>query len=125
MTWLRNSAASEEVNRRSVARSSVSWPRARRRARDRGGSITGGDDQVHHFTRRWHVPEEKAECVVDGLSLNEVIVVEDEDNSFGNGGDLVDCGCQDPFGRRRLRGLQGAQGSFSDAGLNGLQSSDK
>ena len=38
ITWLRKSAASAAVKRRSAARSSVNWPRARSRARGRGGS---------------------------------------------------------------------------------------
>ena len=38
ITWLRNSAASEGVKRKSAARSSVNWPRARNRPRGSCGS---------------------------------------------------------------------------------------
>ena len=47
ITWLRNSAASEGVKRKSAARSSVKWPPARNRAKGELWILTGGDDQVH------------------------------------------------------------------------------
>jgi hypothetical protein len=48
--------------------------------------ITGGDDQVHLW---WQVLEQKGEGVVDGLGFDQVVVIEDEDNPIGEGGDLV------------------------------------
>ena len=69
-----------------------------------GWILAGGDDQVHLWRQ---VLEQKGEGVVDAAwSLDQVIVVEDEDDPVGDGGDLVDQGGQDGLGRRRLRGSE-------------------
>lgn len=70
---------------------------------------------------------------MDGLGLNEVIVVEDENNPIGGGSNLVDQRGQDGLGRRwlRLRSVKQAQYSFPDVAgrflpvLNYLQGSDE
>ena len=79
---LRNSAASAGVKRRSAARSSISSPRARRRARGRAGIFAGGDDQVHLGRQ---VLEQKGEGSVNRFGLDHVVVVEDEDESDPGG----------------------------------------
>ena len=76
ITWLRNSAASAGVKRKSAARSSVNWPRARNRARGRWWILTGGDDQVH---LRRQVLEQKGEGFVNRFGIDHVVVVQDED----------------------------------------------
>ena len=68
--------------------------------------LTGGDDQVH---LRRQVLDQKGEGVVNRLGLNQVVVVEDEDEAFREGGDLVDQGRQKRFGWRRLRGMERSQ----------------
>ena len=68
-----------------------------------GRVLTGGDDQVQPSAAplRRQVPEQKGERVVDGCacpgeaSVDEVIVVEDQDNPIGQGGNLVDQSGQD------------------------------
>ena len=65
ITWLRNSAASAGVKRKSTARSSVSCPRARKRASGRRWVFAGGDDQVHCG---WQVLEQKGQGFVNRLA---------------------------------------------------------
>ena len=63
---------------------------------------------------------------MDRLGFDQVIVIEDEDDPVGEGGDLVDQRGQDGLGRRRLRGLKRAQRSFPDVAdrfLSGLDPS--
>ena len=96
------------------ARSSVNWPRARRRARGRCGSsrvamtrcICGG-----------RCSSRKARASWIGLGFDQVIVIEDEDDPVGEGGYLVDQRGQDGLGRWGLRGLEHAQCSASDGRL--------
>ena len=54
------------------------------------------DDRMHLWRQ---VLEQEGEDVVDGASFNEVIVVEDEDNPVGDGGDLVEQGGQKSLDR--------------------------
>ena len=73
---------------------------------------------------------------MDGLGSNQVVVIEDEDNPVGDGGNLVDQRGQDSLDRWRLGGLKCAQRSLPDAtnrfllggrlplGLNGPQGSE-
>ena len=103
---MRNPAASEGVNRKSAARSSVNWPRARNRARGRCGILTGGDDQVH---LRRQVLEQKGEGSVNRFGINHVVVVKDEDEIVRDSGDFIEQGRQNRFGRRLgLRSLEHA-----------------
>ena len=103
ITRLRNSAASAGVKRKSAARSSVNWPRARNRARGSCGSsrvamtrcICGG-----------RCSSRKVRASSTGSGIDDVVVVEDEDEIVLDGGDLVEQGRQDRFGRRRLRGSE-------------------
>ena len=103
ITWLRNSAASAGVKRKSAARSSVNWPRARNRARGSCGILTGGDDQVH---LRRQVLEQKGEGMVNRFGINHVVVVQDEDEIVRDGGDFIEQGRQNRFGWRWLRRLE-------------------
>ncbi len=66
----------------------------------------GGYGQVH---LRWQVLEQKGEGIVDRSGIDNVIVVEDENGVIRDGGDLVEQGRQDQFGRRCLRGLDHTQ----------------
>ncbi len=80
-SWLRNSAASAGVKRRSAARSSVSWPRARSRAKGSWWILTGGDSQMH---LRWQVLEQKGEGFVNRFGIDHVVVVQNEDEMIWN-----------------------------------------
>ena len=81
--------------------------------------LTGGDYEVH---LRWQVFEQKGESVVNGLGLDQVIVVQDEDNRSRDGRDVVDKGGKDGFGRRWLRRLKRAQRPFPKVGRSSLDS---
>ena len=126
--WLRNSAASVGVKRKSAARSSVNWPRARNRARGRCGILTGGNDQVHLWRQ---VLEQKGEGGVDGLrhvnrfGINHMVVIQDEDEMVRDGGDFIEQGRQNRFDWRWLRGLEHTQHPCSNIRRNRLQSSDE
>ena len=120
--WLRNAAASEEENRKSAARSSVNWPRTRSRARGRCGYLTGGDDQVHLWRQ---VFDQKGEGLVDRFGINHVVVVKHEDEALRDGGEFVDQGRQQRFGRRRLRGFERSQHTRAKARRNCLQGRDE
>ncbi len=104
ITWLRNAAASAGVKRRSAARSSVIWPRARNRARGSCGSsrvvitrcICGG----RCSSRKARAPS--TQCGVD-----HVVVVKDQDEMIGDGGDLIKQRGQQCFSWR-WRGLERA-----------------
>ncbi len=67
---------------------------------------------------------------MDGLGFDQVVIVEDEDNPIGEGGDLVEQRRQDGLGRW-LRGLKYTQRPFSDVagrflpGFNCPQGSDE
>ena len=111
ITWLRNSAASAGVKRKSAARSSVNWPRARSRARGRWWILTGGDDQVHLWRQ---MLEQKGEGLVNRFGINHVIVIQDEDEMVRDGGDFIEQGCQNRFDWRWLRGLEHSQHPFSN-----------
>ena len=63
--------------------------------------LAGGDDQVH---LRRQVLEQKGEGMVNRLGIDHVVVVEDEDELVREGGDLIEQGRQDRFGRGWLRG---------------------
>ncbi len=99
ITWLRKSAASDGVKRRSAARSSVNWPRARNRARGSAGS-----SRVAMTRCTWggRCSTRKARRIVDRLGVEDVVVVENEHDIARDGGDVVEQGRQ-----RRLewRGL--------------------
>jgi len=55
---------------------------------------------------------------MDGLRLDHVVVIEDEDKRIWKGCNLVDQGCQNRFNRRRLRGLECAQHTLPDVRVN-------
>jgi hypothetical protein len=75
------------------------------------------------------VVEQKGESVVDWLSRDEVIVVEDEDKSLRHGGNLVDQSGQDRVDAWWLGRLECCPGRLSDTGLaeawDGLQGADQ
>lgn len=56
------------------------------------GFIWAGDDDQVQVSR--YVVEQEGESLVDGLSGNDVVVVEDEDKRVGNPYDLIDQYCQ-------------------------------
>ena len=114
---LRNSAASPKVKRSSATRSSVSWPRAEPGQRQRR-ILAGGDDQVHP---RRQVLKQKGHGTVNRFGIKNVVVVKDKDETFREGGDLVDQGRQKRFGWRRLRGLERSQHSRAKARRNPLR----
>ena len=84
--------------------------------------LTGGDDQVHLWRQ---VLEQKGEGIVNRSGIDHVVVVEDEDEIVRDGGDFIEQGRQDRFGRRWLRGLEHTQHPFSNIRRNRLQSSDE
>ncbi len=122
ITWLRNPAASEEVKRKSAARSSVNWSRTRNRARGRLRILTGGDDQVHLWRQ---MLEQEGKGIVNRFGINNVVIVKDEDKIVRDGGDFIEQSRQNRFGWRRLRGLEHAQHAFSNIRRNRLQSSNE
>ena len=67
--------------------------------------FTGGDDQVH---LRRYMFEQKGESVIDRSGLDYMIIVENQDKIIRDGGDLVEQGRQNCFGRRRLGRLERA-----------------
>ena len=73
--------------------------------------LAGGDDQVH---LRRQVLEQKGEGLVHRFGVDQVVVVQDEDEVSGHGGDLVEQGRQDRFDGRRLGGLERSQHPCSD-----------
>ncbi len=111
ITRLRKSAASRGVKRRSAARSSVSWPRARRRASGKGGSSRVAIDQVDLGRQ---VLDQKGQGLIYGLGIDRVVVIQDQDKALGDGGNLVEQGGQDRFDGGRLRGLEGGQNPLAD-----------
>ena len=87
------------------------------------GILAGGDDQVH---LRRQVFEQKGEGMVYRFGNPErMVVIQDKDETVREGGDLIEQGCQNRFGGRRLRGLQHSQHPFANIRLNGLQSGDE
>ena len=122
ITRLRNSAASEGVNRRSAARSSVSWPRARHRARGRRGSsrvamtrcICGG-----------RCSSRNARASSTGSESTTMVVVEDEDDTVRESRDLVEQGRQHRFGGWRLGRLEHAQHPLPNIRRDRPQSGDE
>ena len=87
IAWLRNSAASVGVKRKSAARSSVNWPRARKPGQRELRILSGGDDQLH---LRRQMIEQKGERFIDRFAIERVIIVEDEDELIGDGGQFVE-----------------------------------
>ncbi len=57
--------------------------------------FAGGDDQVHLW---WQVLKQEGQGIVDRFGINDVVVVKDEDEILGEGGDLVEQGRQNRFG---------------------------
>src|ERR671916_2120492 len=84
--------------------------------------LTGSDDQVHPWRQ---VLEQKDEGIVNRSGVNNVVVIEDQDEIVRDGGGLVEQGSQKRFGRRRLRGPEHTQDTFSYIRGNGLQGSDE
>ena len=62
--------------------------------------------------------DQKGEGVVNRPGLNQVVVVKDEDEAFGEGGDLVDQGRQKRFGWRWLGGTERSQHTGANARRN-------
>ena len=62
---------------------------------------------------------------MDGLGFDQVVVIEDEDNPFGESGNFVEQRSQDSLSWRLLRGLKRTQCSFSNIGFNCPQGSDE
>ena len=77
--------------------------------------LTGGDDQVHLWRQ---VFDQKGEGLVDRFGINHVVVVKHEDEALRDGGEFVDQGRQQRFGRRRLRGLERSQHTRANARRN-------
>ncbi len=63
--------------------------------------------------------------MVNRFSIKHVVVVKDEDEMVGNGGDFIEQGRQNRFGWRWLRGLERTQHAYSNGRRNRLQSSDE
>ena len=84
--------------------------------------LTGGDDQVHLWRQ---VLDQEGEGIVDRFGIDNVVVVEDEDEIVRDGGDFVEQGRQDRFGRRGPRGSEDPQHAFSDIRRDRPQSSDE
>ena len=94
------------MKRRSAARSSVSWPRARESGDRQLWILAGCDHQVHLWRQ---VSEQKGEGLVHRGRVDNVVVVQDEDEGLRDGGDLVEQSCQERIRRRWLGGLERSQ----------------
>jgi hypothetical protein len=116
------------VKRKSVARSSVSLPWARYRARGRGGVFSGGNNKVD---LRRQVLKQKGEDFVDGhrringVGIDHMIIIENEDEVVRYCCKIIEQGCQNRFGWRFLRRLERTQHPFSEIWYDCLYSSDK
>ena len=84
--------------------------------------LTRGDDQVHLGRQ---VLEQKGEDLVNRFGINHMVVIQDKDEIVRDGGDFIEQGCQNRFGRRWLRGLEHTQHPSPNIRLNRLQSSDE
>ncbi len=123
ITWLRKSATSAGVKRRSAPRTSVNWLRARNRARGSAGILTGGDD---HVQLRRQVLDQEGQRILHRPGVEDVVVVENEDQIAGDGGDVVEEGRQGRFGRwRGLWRLEHGQYPVPDPGRHCLQGRDQ
>ena len=67
----------------------------------------------------------KASASIDRLGIKHMVVIQHEDESIGDGGDLIEQGCQKRFGWRRLRGLKRSQHPFAKLRRNRLHSRDE
>jgi hypothetical protein len=68
------------------------------------------------------VVEEKVENLMDGLRLNQMVVIEDENMRIWASGDPIDkCRQHTPGGRQSIR-LEHPKRRLGDSGINSLQS---
>lgn len=88
-TLLRYSAVSVEVNRKSVARTSVNWPRTLNRAMGRHGSPRVAMTKCICGDMR---SSRKAMALSMGSGINFVVIVKDKNERFRNGGDVMEKG---------------------------------
>lgn len=87
MAWLRNAAASAGVKRKSAARSSVNWPRARAGGQGERRILTRRDDQVQLV---WQMLDQKGEYLVNWCGINHVVIIKDENAMSRQGGGLIE-----------------------------------
>ncbi len=70
--------------------------------------------------------DQKGQCIVDRLGVNDMIVIKDEDEIFRGGCDLIDQGCQKRLGRWRPgKYLERTHHPFPDIRHNRPQSRDE
>src|SRR3954469_20794679 len=74
---------------------------------------------------RRQVFDEKGEGLINGLGIDRVVVVQDEDERVREGGDVIEQGRQDRVDGRWLRRLQHTHYTLSNRRRNGLQRSDE
>ena len=82
----------------------------------------GSDDQMQ---LRQQMVEQKGKSVVDRLSRDEVIIVENEGKSFRHRGNLVDRSRQERLDCKWLGGLQGRDDRLADVLVDSLCGRDE
>ena len=65
--------------------------------------------------------EQKDHASVNVMSVDDVVIVEDQDDILRDGVELVEHGCQDRFDRWRLSRLQEGDSTRANARCHGLQ----
>lgn len=86
------------------------------------GVLAGGDDEMR---RGGKVFEEEGELVIDSGVIDEMIIIEDEDDGLGEGGEGVDEGGEDGFDGWGLRGLEEGGYVLAEGREDGLERGDE
>jgi len=89
----------------------------------RQGRIGAGGN--HHVHLLGQVLQQKSEPFVDRPLGDEVVVVQDKDDSPGEGCDLVEQRCEDGRGGGRLGCLERLQSMLTETAMNRLQRGDQ
>ena len=84
--------------------------------------LPGGDDQVHLWRQ---MLQQKRESLVHRFGVDDMVVVEDEDDTVRESRDLVEQGRQHRFDRWRLGRLEHAQHPFPNIRRNRPQGGDE
>ncbi|HZK48328.1 MAG TPA: hypothetical protein VFD74_01840, partial [Thermoleophilia bacterium] len=83
------------------------------------GVLPGGDDQVHLWRQ---MLQQKRESLVHWFGVDDMVVVEDEDDTVRERADLVEQSRQHRFGRWRLGRVEHAQHPCPNISRNRPQS---
>src|SRR6056297_3330745 len=84
--------------------------------------LTGCDNQMH---LRRHIFKEKRENIINRLTLNNMVIVQNKDKRLGDMGDLIQQVSQNRISRGWLGGLECSQQTMPNILEDRLQSGDK